>query len=62
MKDDEINMLISIENLPHWNFYQYYHYQNFGEFKNDKMNIYLYNHLHKMKITDKYISIPLVFK
>jgi hypothetical protein len=63
MKDDEINMLISIENLPFWNIqsHAYNHFENFGEFGNDKINIYLYNHLSTMSITENYLAIPLVY-
>ena len=62
MNIDEINILISIENLPVWNKSQnYLHYQNFGEFGNNKMNIYLYNHLSTFNITENYLSIPLIY-
>ena len=40
LKDNEINILLSIENLTHWT--NYAHYNMFGEYGNPKMHIYLY--------------------
>jgi hypothetical protein len=50
LKDNEINMLISIENMNYWNHYKHYNlYKNYG---NKKMNIYLYNHITEINKTD----------
>jgi len=61
LRDDEINILICVENIPHWNLDIYKHYKNYGEYNDNKMKIYLYNHINKLVKTDKYISIPLIY-
>jgi hypothetical protein len=58
LSDDEINIIICVENVPHWNFYK--HYSKYGEYNDNKIKIYLYNHIDTMVKTDKYISIPLI--
>ena len=58
LRDDEINVLICVENVPHWNMYK--HYTKYKEYDNNKMNIYLYNHIDSIVKTDKYLSLPLV--
>ncbi len=58
LRDDEINIIICVENVPHWNFYK--HYSKYGEYNDNKIKIYLYNHINTMVKTDKYISIPLI--
>lgn len=58
LKENEINMLISIENMNHWTHYKHHNlYKNYG---NKKMNIYLYNHINEINKTDTYISIPTI--
>lgn len=59
LKDNEINLLISIENLTFWGNYQ--HYNKFGEYNNNKTSIYFYNHIPRIVRTDKYIAIPQIY-
>ncbi len=58
LRDNEINILISVENMNHWKFYK--HYNKYGNYGNDKMNIYLYNHIRQINIKDNYIAIPMI--
>jgi hypothetical protein len=55
---NKINMIISVENLNKWSWFLHYNkYNNYGD---DKINIYLYNHISKIVQTDNYIAIPLI--
>ena len=58
LRKNEINILISIENLPHWNWHL--HYTKYHEYDNDMVDIFFYNHKYKVEITDKYLMIPTV--
>ena len=58
LRDDEINILICVENIPYWNMYQ--HYLKYDEYNDNKIKIYMYNHINNLIKTDKYISIPLI--
>jgi hypothetical protein len=58
LRNDEINILICVENVPYWNIYK--HYSKYKEYDNNKMNIYLYNHIDSIVKTEKYLSIPLI--
>ena len=58
LRDDEINILICVENVDHWNMYP--HYTKYNNYNNDKIKIYLYNHIDKLIENDKYIAIPLI--
>jgi hypothetical protein len=61
-KNDEINMLISVENFSHWKHYN--HYNNYGNYGNNKINIYLYNHINEIIISkdesNNFIAIPMI--
>lgn len=53
LNTDVINILVSVENC---NCHSHYtHYNRYGNFGNDKIHIYLYNHI------DKYIAIPVIY-
>jgi hypothetical protein len=54
----DINMLISVENCTQW--YWYAHYNKFGDYHDNRMHIYFYNHISKIEQTAKYLSIPLI--
>lgn len=55
--NDEINMLICVENVDHWKFYE--HYKMYDNYKNNKMHLYLYNHIDRIS-KQNYLSIPSV--
>lgn len=55
---NKINMIISVENLNKWSWFL--HYNKYNNYDDDKINIYLYNHISKIVKTDKYIAIPLI--
>jgi hypothetical protein len=59
MKPNEINLLLSVENITKWKFYP--HYKKFKNYGNPLMNIYLYNHIYKIEYTKKYLAIPLIY-
>ena len=54
----DINILISVENCLQWTWYS--HYNKFGNYGNNRMDIYFYNHINKIVHTDKYLAIPLI--
>ena len=58
LRKNEINIFISIENLPHWNWHL--HYTKYGEYGNDMVDIYFYNHKYKVEQTSKYLMVPTV--
>lgn len=58
LRDDELNILICVENVPYWNVYK--HYSKYGNYDDNKMKVYLYNHIDTIVKTDNYISIPLI--
>ena len=55
-----INILISLENLPYWNFHDYKHFIKYKEYENPYMNLYFYNHISNIVQTDNYLAIPMV--
>ena len=55
---NKINMIISVENLNKWDWFL--HYNKYNNYDDDKINIYLYNHISKIVKTDNYIAIPLI--
>ena len=61
LKDDEINMLISVEHLNYWTHYE--HYNNYGNYGDNKINIYLYNHITEINIdlNNNFIAIPMIY-
>lgn len=59
LNDDEINMLLCIENCLYFNHYE--HYNLYGNYGNNKIKIYIYNHINKIEITDNYIAIPMIY-
>lgn len=60
LRNDEINILICVENVDHWNMYP--HYTKYNNYNNDKIQIYLYNHINKLVKNNNYIAIPLIHK
>ncbi len=58
MNPSKINMLISVENMPHWK--KYPHYVAYGSYGNPLVNIYLYNHISKIVQQETYIAIPFI--
>jgi len=55
---NKINMIISVENLNKWPWFL--HYNKYNNYNDDKINIYLYNHISKIVKTDTFIAIPLI--
>lgn len=58
LNKNKINMLITVENFEKWNWYP--HFTNYNNYGDEKINIYLYNHIDNLIINDNYISIPLI--
>ena len=56
---NNINVLICIENCAQHQHYK--HYKRFGDFGNDKIHIYFYNHIDRCIVTDTYIAIPVIY-
>jgi GR25 family glycosyltransferase involved in LPS biosynthesis len=55
-----INILISLENLPYWNFHDYRHFIKYKEYENPYMNLYFYNHIGNIVQTNNYLAIPVI--
>jgi len=58
LRDNEINIMISVENLLNFNHYK--HYNIFGEYNNKKIDIYIYSHIDKILENDNYLAIPCI--
>lgn len=50
LRPNEVNIFISIENVPHWN--QYPHYSKYGDYNDPLIDIFIYNH----KSTIEYLA------
>lgn len=59
LKNNEVNIFITIENLPH--FGGYAHYKKYKEYDDKMIDIFVYNHINKINITNDYIVIPTVY-
>ena len=59
LRSDELNILVSVEDAPHWK--NYPHYMKYGEYGNELIDIYFYGFVGDAIITDKYITIPTVY-
>lgn len=57
----KVNILICIENIKNKKCSHYTHYNKFGEYGDPRINIYVYNHIDKIKQTSSYLSIPCVY-
>ena len=47
LRPNEVNILISIENVPHWN--QYPHYSKYGDYNDPLIDIFVYNHKYSIE-------------
>jgi hypothetical protein len=57
--NNKINIILCIENCYYHDLYDHYKiYKNYG---NENIQIYFYNHISKLVLTDKYIAIPLIY-
>lgn len=54
-----INIHICVENCRH--FTHYSHYNKFGDYGDPNIQVYFYNHIDKLVITDKYMAIPVIY-
>ena len=56
---ENINIMLCVENCKFWKHYK--HIKKYGDFGNDKISIYIYNHINKLIITSFYIAIPVIY-
>jgi hypothetical protein len=61
LKDSEMNVLISTENILNKNFFWYSHFNKYSEYGDNKIKIYIYSHISKIVKTKKYIAIPCIY-
>jgi len=54
----KLNVMVCVENCSYWTHYK--HYNKYGNYSNDNVKIYLYNHIDKIELTEKYIAIPII--
>jgi hypothetical protein len=59
MDKNMINILFCVENCKYWKHYN--HYNIYKDFGNNKISIYLYNHINKFIETNDYIAIPIIY-
>jgi hypothetical protein len=59
--DNRINILISCENLTNPRFTWYSHYNTYGEYGNDAIQLYIYNHISRLVKTERYTAIPFLY-
>ena len=55
----KLNILVCVENCNVHTWYN--HYNKYGNFGNEKIQIYFYNHIDKCIFTDKYLAIPVIY-
>lgn len=59
IRPNEVNIFISIENVPHWN--QYPHYSKYGDYNDQLIDIFIYNHKSEIEQLSKHkLMIPTV--
>ena len=59
MRPNEVNIFISIENVPHWNMYA--HYSKYGDYNDPLIDIFIYNHKSEIEyLNDRKLMIPAV--
>ena len=56
---NDINVMLCVENCYFWRHYS--HFNKYGNFGNNLISIYLYNHINRFLRTDKYIVIPIIY-
>lgn len=61
LDNKKINIFISVENLTNPNFGWYTHYNKYGEYGNEKIDIYIYSHISKIIKNEKYLAIPCIY-
>jgi len=66
--DTKINILISIENINYWAIKKqhldwpgYIHYSKYGNYDDNKIDIYLYNHINKIDYINNSLAIPFIY-
>jgi hypothetical protein len=59
INEKSINILLSIENVIKWPWYE--HYNEYGEYGNKKIDIYFYNHISKIVQSPDFLSIPTIY-
>ena len=59
--NNKINILICIENIKNPQVTWYKHYNNYGEYNNSAIKLYIYNHINKIKKTDHYLALPCIY-
>ena len=59
MYSKNINVMLCVENCKFWKHYK--HINKYGDFRNEKISIYIYNHINKLIITSSYIAIPVIY-
>lgn len=57
--NNKINIILCIENCYYHDIYD--HYKKYGNYGNKNIQIYFYNHIFKIELTDNYIAIPLIY-
>lgn len=59
MRPNEVNIFISIENVPHWN--QYPHYSKYGDYNDQLIDIFIYNHKSDIEqLSEHKLMIPTI--
>jgi hypothetical protein len=67
IKDDgieegyKVNILICFENCSAHPIDFYPHYKKYGDYKDPRIDIYLYNHIDRCIFNEKYIAIPILY-
>jgi len=63
MNKDEINVLFTVENLPWWSdkIANYDHYNNYGDYGNENIDIYFYSHISKINKNPDFVAVPMIY-
>ena len=56
---DKLNIMLCVENCSKHKHYK--HYNKYGNFKNNKIQLYLYNHISHIIKSNTYLAIPIIY-
>lgn len=59
LRDNEVNILVCIENCNHFSHYKHQHL--YGNFGNDKIDIFMYNHFDKLFYHQTKLIVPTLY-
>lgn len=59
LEDNKLNIMLCVENCSKHKHYK--HYNKYNNFGNNKIQLYLYNHISRIIKSDTYLAIPIIY-